>query len=427
VEQIVILNRRQVALRARARSLVAEVSRDGKVWTLVHRGLSLFGQGADADDWPPLVLPLGGRVLVRFLRLSLDDPGGQAQHLHLGGVRVLARPGAVALARLWQEQGFDSAALAARSDPLDYRPLYDLLGTRSADPAPLTGLVVRPYGRFGNALLQTINAIVLARGLGLRVVRAMDFELFSLRAPVALDAAPAGPVLLPPLAADEPVPDGDRLLAGPFYHMQVFGRQFQTPDAGARRTITQDIILPHLDLPDVAAPPPDALVIHIRSGDIFGPNPHPGYAQPPLAFYTATLDRLQAGGAAIGSLVIVAEDRANPCIGALEEIARARGLPCRMQVGGTLGTDVAFLIQARHLVFGYGTFGYGICLLSGPLDSLTVFDTGEYNSLPHVAALAVVRCAPGSYIPRDGWTADQAQRDLMLCLPADRLVTTIVR
>jgi hypothetical protein len=170
----------------------------------------------------------------------------------------------------------------------------------------------------------------------------------------------------------------------------------------------------------VAEPPgADEVVIHLRAGDIFGPAPHPNYGQPPLAYYQSVVASLRAEG--IGRVCLVYEDRGNPVIAALEEWLAAEGLPCRHQ-SGRVEEDIAFLMAARHLVFGSGSFGHGICLLAGQIASVHAFDRmGLYEGLPNIGRLRLAHDAGGGYIPDWGWTNAPEQRQLMIDYPASAI------
>ncbi len=126
----ILLHNRLRQHRDRAAALTVEVSRDGQSWTLVHRGLCHFGGDRDTEAGGPLVLPLGGRLEVAHLRLSL--PGVSC--LHLDRVEVLA-PG--------------EAAPAAEVTA----------------PAERVFLTTRRDG-FGERLRALMNAIILAERFG---------------------------------------------------------------------------------------------------------------------------------------------------------------------------------------------------------------------------------------------------------------------
>lgn len=103
----------------------------------------------------------------------------------------------------------------------------------------------------------------------------------------------------------------------------------------------------------------ETLVIHIRSGDSFRPNPHPNFWQPPLAYYQKIF---QEGGYSKILVITEADKSRNPCIAALQawqpEITRVHS--------GALEGDIAMLCGARHLVIGIGSFVHSLmtCLHS---------------------------------------------------------------
>lgn len=78
IHSIVAGNRRK-AEQKKSRTLTVEASRDGKVWTTIHSG-RLYWQG-------DLVLPVGGNLLARYVRLSLME----RHYLHLSKVEVLVK------------------------------------------------------------------------------------------------------------------------------------------------------------------------------------------------------------------------------------------------------------------------------------------------------------------------------------------------
>jgi hypothetical protein len=206
-------------------------------------------------------------------------------------------------------------------------------------------------------------------------------------------------------------------LAGDFHYRRHFGGMFRDFTPPARYRLAQEMIRPLMCLPDVPVPPlKGEVALHFRAGDVFGSHPQPNYGQPPLSFYQSAVTQLVAKGVNRASLVY--EDRGNPCIAAMEHWLDQIGMPWRTQ-SATVEEDVAFLLQADHLVFGTGTFGMGICLLSGPVATVHAFDGwGLYDGLPNIAELTLCKDEAGAYIPPSGWRNTPDQRQLMLDYPA---------
>lgn len=405
LQAVVVHNRRAPQWQHRSRRLRVECSLDGADWIVLHQGLSYFGTGPGGH---PFRLELGGRVLARHLRLSLDE----AAPLHLAGIEIYADAGDVALRDWLRLQGLRIAGLHVRASPDFYRPRYWLDGT-----GEIRALRVRRFGRFANTLLQIANAVSFARRTGIGRVILPAVAGLDTGAPIVAE----GVTLLPEGTA----PGDGGILVGDFFRLAPFDPGLAAEAAQLRPVFMRDHVRPRLDL----LPVPGDLVsdartvaIHIRSGDIFGPRPHRDYIQPPLAYYRLVLARLVARHG-IGRVTLVAEDRANPCVDALAAHVRGLGLAFRFQSGG-FRTDMQALLGARHLVFGYGTLGVGLALLSERIESLHYFSPGgaaqPYDDIPWIARLA--RISPGAdYIPFGAWTASADQRRLMLDYPEDAL------
>ena len=133
-----------------------------------------------------------------------------------------------------------------------------------------------------------------------------------------------------------------------------------------RREMLHCYIVPVMNLSDQVVGSDDALSIHLRGGDVFEENPHPDFIQPPLSFYQTLIQKRIDAGRPL-SVRLVFEDLGNPCVDAIEAYCAANAIPCQLQ-SGRLEEDLAYLLGARHLVFGSGSFGVGGVLFvsSGP-------------------------------------------------------------
>jgi hypothetical protein len=104
-------------------------------------------------------------------------------------------------------------------------------------------------------------------------------------------------------------------------------------------------------------------------------------------------------------VLIVYEDDGNPCIALLHRWLLEQGVPVRLQ-SASLAEDVAALIDAPHLVFGHGTFGYAICRLSTHIKTLHYFEPelgGRYAFIPGIDHVFAVRDDRGDYIKAGVW------------------------
>jgi hypothetical protein len=114
----------------------------------------------------------------------------------------------------------------------------------------------------------------------------------------------------------------------------------------------------------------DQLCIHIRGGDVFQSHIH-FYAQPPLFFYDQILDENKH----IINPRIISEDKLNPCVNQL-----INKYNC-IYIKQNLNTDLEYLINAKILCFGYGTFSIIILLLNNNIDKLYLPDYVYYSFL----------------------------------------------
>jgi hypothetical protein len=105
---------------------------------------------------------------------------------------------------------------------------------------------------------------------------------------------------------------------------------------------------------DVKALDAEDLVIHIRSGDMFDKDPHPGYIMPPLSYY---LDIIRTN--TFKNIYLLAEDRKNPCINALLELYPT--IQFQLQ---PLEKDIRLILAAVNVVSSYGSMIDSLLLFS---------------------------------------------------------------
>lgn len=100
--------------------------------------------------------------------------------------------------------------------------------------------------------------------------------------------------------------------------------------------------------------PENELVIHIRSGDIFSSNPHPGYVPPPLSYYTKQINKFE-----YTKIIIVSEDRKNPVVNKLLELYENS-----VYNKNSLEEDIKIILGATNIVYSVGTFIPSLMLFS---------------------------------------------------------------
>jgi hypothetical protein len=290
------------------------------------------------------------------------------------------------------------------------RPALALLRPRSH---AFDALIVTPWARFGNAVVQISNAIECAERYGARrILLPPGHAIFSVPARLGRircvygDAASIGPFRT--------------ALIGRFFHARAVGSRSK---AWLRREhaarYMRDLIDPGVLAPDPRLGPDD-VVAHLRAGDIFASaKPHPTYGQPPVAHYLAAI-----AASAARRVWLVYEDRGNPSIAALSERLRARGIEV-LEQSATLAEDLRLLLSARRLVIGRSTLGDAVAALSRSLTDLYVFGR-QRRILPRRTEVVQHRLIDisGEYIAAvqsANWRNTEAQRQLMLDYPEEAL------
>ena len=152
---------------------------------------------------------------------------------------------------------------------------------------------------------------------------------------------------------------------------------------------------------------PGTLIIHIRSGDIMiGEGSHPGYVEPPLAFYQKIILSHN-----FSHIIVVTEDHNNPTADALVKWNNQVTFST-----GVIHDDIAIILSASHLVLSYGTFSWMLALISDTLFQLYV-PCMPYCSLTwhcdDIPISAACYTFPG-FTKSGKWHNTKAQRQRML-------------
>jgi hypothetical protein len=424
IEAIVIHNR-ILSLAERARTLKVESSQDGLEWTLIHAGLAYFGTAASGN---PFVIWLGSHLEARYLRLSLTE----RESLHLSQVEVFVKSSLLGFKDYCEKYHLPRFFLSTVKTLRNYQ----IEKNDDAISDTIVGLKINYSGRFGNLLIQYINCIQLARRTGLKFIQLGSHELFDVTETFEVD----GITFLPATAT---LPRDGAFIAGEFFNSDDFVPvlspflRFGPQEEIEFTLIVQEYIRPRI-LTGIPLPgeihPEDELTIHLRAGDIFSSD-HAvtyGYRQPPLSFYVLVINRMRESGR-INKVRLVFEDRGNPCVNALEQWLTEQLIPYRI-TSGSLHEDMSALIDAPHLVFGHGTFGYAACRLSKQVQTVHFFAPelgGSYRYMPNIGEAIKVVDRAGNYIKAfeygvpfdaaEGWRNTPVMREIMLTYPIDWL------
>ncbi len=154
--------------------------------------------------------------------------------------------------------------------------------------------------------------------------------------------------------------------------------------------------------PTVAA---DEMVVHLRSGDVFGADPHPDYSPPHLGYYTSAVAHAVEHGA-VSSVRLVCQDLVHPLIEPLRAWCRDRGLGVTVQVSDDLHADVATLVAGRTLCISQGTLGLSAGWLSPVLRTVYLPPGAHVSDLLDLGIRVLEADLPGTGEP---WRASADQ------------------
>ena len=276
-------------------------------------------------------------------------------------------------------------------------------------PIPRIDVVRIPYWlRFGNSISQLVNAFLVAQKLNIRTLQFGESH-------PCLTGEVAGPFQI----EWKNTPPSSTGLEGEFFNLNALniGSISSKQLAHVYAKLVRPMLTKFLRKADSRIRPDD-LVLHFRSGDVFKRSPHSGYAQPPLSYYLAAVDREMPS-----RVWLVFENRLNPCIDAAKKALEERGIEVLFQ-SGTLQQDVRLLLSAASLVASRGSFTFTIAHLSKRLRKVYFFEKKMIGSFRQLGLDVVIgRDADGKYRSRSmgKWANSEEQRSLMLSYPAEHL------
>lgn len=156
--------------------------------------------------------------------------------------------------------------------------------------------------------------------------------------------------------------------------------------------------------------PKDALVVHVRSGDVFDTNSeHHKYGQPPCNYYLNAISMHNWS-----EIILVAEDNKNPCVNV---IANKTGVVFRKR---SFNEDFALMLNAKSLVLSSGTFGYAVILISRVIENAFCFNLNPKNIKKGCLKCVFINtynCMPTDKYKKvvlKHWTNSDKQRELMM-------------
>jgi hypothetical protein len=178
-----------------------------------------------------------------------------------------------------------------------------------------------------------------------------------------------------------------------------------------RSKILQTYVVPNFKFPTHINVNKDALVIHIRQGDIFN-SPNCDYVQNPLWYFNKIMKDYK------DVIVVTEAGTSNPV---LDELAKDTRIKIRRN---DVMTDFGLLMSATNLVSsGVGTFAVAAALCSSNIQNFYCTDLylTEHLNPEMLKETSVFRTELRNYIKIGNWKNNLEQRELMLSYKGEEL------
>lgn len=336
---------------------------------------------------------------------------GESWFFAFGNLYRVDEKGTASIQERWRNHPFPgrSGALFRRS----FGPPPSAKDGELVDSVLISGL-----GRFGNGVQQFIHATSFALATGASQI----LYFANQKTRKSLPRSAEGLILTPVFGPSQSPRDAPlSIWRSDFFDAGVRIHSFDELGAKTCRPQLQNL---YEDLLDNGLTQPETLTIHLRSGDVFGSRPHPGYGQPPLAFYTAVIEAHQWK-----EILIVSEDASNPCVAPLLDLAASKNLNCSV-IGDSFAEATKAITKSTYLVASRGTFVPALLFLSENPKTVFVFN-GDIDRIPggveHV--YVDVDDVLGRYsdeVLLSNWSNSPEQRSLMLTYSRKNLTADIM-
>lgn len=146
--------------------------------------------------------------------------------------------------------------------------------------------------------------------------------------------------------------------------------------------------------------PNDALVIHIRSGDVFKKGDvNPFYGQPPCSYYVDAIKMFKWS-----NVILVSENRNNPCVNIIEKMVG------NYQIRN-FKDDLKIMLSASNLVLSRGTLGTVIVDISRKIQNVFTFN---FRRIKKVNTFNCIAKKEYQEFVLKVWKNNKLQRGMML-------------
>jgi len=254
-------------------------------------------------------------------------------------------------------------------------------------------ITVTSLGRFGNNVLQLLNAIHIAQHLGHDEIR-FNMPYFK-----------SNKIVINKTAMNK------KNLSGDFFYLDKYYTEipgFEILTYEKILSYAKIYLLPIIKykkgyLSALQLNLESTLFIHIRSGDIFGPYAHGNYLPAPLDYYELIIISKPWS-----NVFVVYEDDKNPVVNKMKQKH-----PNFIYKSLNLSDTMSVFFEAKHIVGGFGTFVPGMLLFN---NAFTSFYLPEYAVLPFSTFQypQIKLIAVPDYIPDSKWVPNKENFDKIL-------------
>lgn len=253
-------------------------------------------------------------------------------------------------------------------------------------------------GRLGNNITQIVNAIIFANYFNINKINYPNHNIIKNNQIILNNLNP------------------NNIILNKIYHHNFFSRKKICEQFNINENIFKNIFENNLDLYSILNNiininsyslnlKDNDLVIHIRSGDVYSTNPHPGWVQPPLCFYEQIINEHKWD-----KIYLICEDKKSPVIKPL--LNKYNNIIFNLQ---SLNNDIQYIVQAKNICFGMGSFIPSLLLLNTNLNNIYyplyceryLIDIIKYNNNKTIYDLP-------TYIKKGEWMNTPEQKKIML-------------
>jgi len=239
-------------------------------------------------------------------------------------------------------------------------------------------------GRLGNNIQQLVITIYFANYFGHNVIKFPNHKLF-VKNFLVLNIE------------DKNNPD----IYDNFFYIEKLNKKYGIPIDFINEKITLDSLKKIFKVKSNLEFNENDLLIHVRSGDIFSSNPHPGFVPPNFSFYKNIITSRNWN-----NIYLLAEDTRNPII---NKLIREFNVTFKLQ---SLEDDINMILKSKNICFGVGTFIPSLLLFNNVIENI------YYPTYCHRTIINYIECNKftidiKNYIKKGEWRNTPEQQYLI--------------